>query len=138
MTNPDSKKTAKVIFPENITSVISEIVKKYNILENDKDAVRKILNGETTKIEELAGIIKKLAMDEISLKNLPATLKKDFNISVEDSKRLAGEIEEKVLPLAQRFSEEKEISVKPEVVKKPQPPKTETLMKKDIYREPAE
>jgi hypothetical protein len=140
MISPKPKKE-RIVFPENITSVVSEVVKNYNILEKDDEATEKIIKGETTKGEKLAEIIKKTATGEILIKNLPTVLKETFNVSSEDSKKLAGEIEEKILSLAQKFSEEEETSAKLKVIKKVQPSKImeeSASIKKDIYRESTE
>jgi len=141
---PTEKKAKEkdVVFPENITSVVYDIVKGYISLETQEEAVKKILKGEETKGGKMAEIIKKAATGEILIKNLPTVLKDSFNLSIERAKDLAKHLEEKVLVLAQIDTKNAEGKGEPktQVLKKSSLPKVKssTPIGKNTYQEPIE
>jgi len=100
-----SKKNTRIVFPEHITSVILEIMKKYGLEETEQEFLKKFKSGKIRRGAKMAEIIKKTAEEKISIKKLPSILKENFNLSIENAQNLAKDLEEKVLKLAQKISE---------------------------------
>lgn len=168
MINPETNKNyEEVIFPEETSDIIDEIVTKYGFKKIEEEMLEKMdqteIFEEREKIFEnlpgrqIATTVKELAMGKISAKDFISLLKQRLNISEELAKDLAKELEEKVLVLAQKtrvLREERETLPSKEIEKevsfpeKPQaepseikPPPSEekpSPKKPDIYREPAE
>jgi len=153
MATSNLKKNTRIVFPGNTRSIILEIMESNGIKENEEDALKKILQGETTKKGKMAEVIKKTASKEISIKDLPSTLAKNFDLSAEKAKKIAKELEEKVLILSKEITEEEEIEQKTPTEKDEKLSDLENKInntptvssgetkrsdKKDTYREPVE
>lgn len=113
MENSIHKKIERIAFPENIASVMSELMKNYGLSEKDEEILEKVMSGQPTDSERLAEIIQKAASGKIIAKNLFLELKDVFKIPEDDAKIFAEEIKNKVLPLAQKISDIEEESVEP-------------------------
>lgn len=113
-------------FPENIDSIISDILQKYKLKESNEECFEKFEKEEETNGGIIAGIIKRVIQEKLSSQELINLLQKELNI-LSEAKNLADDLKEKIFPLIvypkKRILPPEEIeSVKPK--------------KKDIYREP--
>ena len=149
---PDQISSKKIViaFPEEIVSIFSDIMKKYGLEESDDEIWDKTLKEQPTKTEKMAEIIKSFTYEESPDKDLPSTLKDSFGISIEQAKKIAKDIEEKIISLTKKSFENtdqekisSEITTEKKVrnLEKPKPlikQKTSKIIKKDTYLEPIE
>jgi len=103
MTN--DKKNVRIVFPGDNRIIVSEIMERNGLKESDDDAFEKILNGLPSEGGKMAKIIKKTALGEVSIRELPSVLSKNFKLTEGEAKKLAKEIEEKVLILSREVLE---------------------------------
>lgn len=155
MTNPKLDKKQEIIFSDKAIDIIIEIVKEYGLEKIEKELEEKIsqtkIPSERRKIFEnlptcqISRTVKEIAESKISSsKEFVSILQKRLEISQEKAKKLAKNLKEKVLILAQMPSikEEIEKSRKRETVflKKTKGLTNESSMpsQRDTYREPIE
>lgn len=109
----------EIIFPENLTSIMDEILEKYGRGESSEEAFEKIMKDVKTNREKLSDIILDWVYKKITIEKLPKILEKEFELSPLRAKLMARDIQREILDQIKRKGEEK-----PE--------------KRDIYREPIE
>lgn len=126
-------KNQKIIFPANITEIIFRILKKYGLETLSKETVARVAAAKTAEEKKeilenlpdrkIVRIIREAAENKTSAVPLASELKKQLNLSNDVSKKLAKELEEKLLK---------------EVVEPLQPSGPPGPEKPDVYREPIE
>ncbi len=149
MVNSNSQ-NQKIIFLENTSPIISELLKKYQLQETSGELSKKLTGGEIPRGGIILDIVIEVAQGKILKKDLSSALQKRLEISEEKTKKLAEDVEKKLLVLAKKVpKEETEIPEEPPVTKKPliaekpsiiekpeTPPKRrETSEEPDVYRE---
>lgn len=128
--NQNSKKTQKLIFPEHIADIISELMEKYEISEDTREIFAKLKKGEKTQGREIANLLRELNQGKITEGNLPSELQKRLKISKEKAVNLAKNIQDKILSLIEE--------VLPEPISPVEEKEIKEESKEDIYREPIE
>ncbi len=152
MVNSDSQ-NQKIIFSENTSPIISELLKKYQLQETPEELFKKLTKGGIPKGGIILDIVIETAEGKILKKDLTSALQKRLEISEEKAKKLAEDIEEKLLVLVKKVPKE-EIEVpkeplitkkplmteKPSIIEKPETPskRRETSEEPDVYRETIE
>jgi len=152
MVNSNSQ-NQKIIFLENTSPIISELLKKYQLQETPKELSKKLTKREIPRGGIILDIAIEVAQGKILKKDLTSALQKRLEISEEKTKKIAEDIEEKLLVLVKKVPR-KEIEIpeeppvtkkpltaeKPSIVEKPETPskKRETSEEPDVYREPIE
>jgi hypothetical protein len=150
MPNSRLKQSCEVIFSEEANSVIEEIIKKYDLgpvdffekevtqrLEQAKTFEEKKEIAKSFPIVQITEIIKETAQGKILAKDLASTLQQRLDISQEKAKKIAEELEKKVLVLARKVPVERENVLLPKKpLVKPPPLRTETLEKKPTKTKP--
>lgn len=133
----------EIIYPENISTIIKNLMEKYNLRETPEEVLEKVTRGEITIGEKIAGIIKEIVESGKSTTELSLMLQKSLKIEKEKAEKLAEDIEKEILDQIKKISSEKEFetpALKETFLEKPKT--TETPLKKppqvDIYREPIE
>lgn len=116
-------------FPENIDSIISEILEKYKLREGDEEFFEKFEKEERTNGEITAGIIKKVIQEKLSSPELIDLLQKELYISSE-AKNLADDLKEKIFSLI--------VHPKKKILAPRESESPKSTRKKDVYREPIE
>ncbi|MGB2762411.1 MAG: hypothetical protein WBC21_02615 [Minisyncoccales bacterium] len=146
MTNPKLNKKQEIIFPDKTTDIIRELVKKYELEKIEKEMEEKIsqteIPAERGKIFEnlptcqISRTVKEIAESKISSKEFVSVLQKRLEIPQEKAKKLAKDLKEKVLILAQMPSIKKETVY----LKKTKELTSESSvpLRRDTYREPIE
>lgn len=145
------KETYEITFPEEASSVIGEIIKKYSLGPVDfleKEVVQKLEQAKTFEekkeiaksfpIVQITGIIKEVAQGKILAKDLASTLQQRLDIPQEKAKKLAEELKERVLVLARKVPIERE-EILPSIKKplvKPSPPLKEVPEEKPVEIKP--
>ena len=90
-----------------ISSLISDILKKYGLEESFEDINKKLINGKLSN----AGIINNLSKDLIdgliSEPNFISALEKNFNIQKELAKQILGDIKKIILPPLKKIIEKR-------------------------------
>lgn len=124
---PVSKKQT-LIFSEDNSLVIAELLAKYGLEEPLEEIFEKTNRSEKTFGNTVAKIVKKSAEEEMPFKNLVSVLKTELNLSQKEADGLAKDIEERILSFVKKPSK---AVVEPAEEKPPGP-------KEDIYREPIE
>ncbi len=143
--NKPTTKKYKTVFSETAASIISEMVKKYGLEKNQERTLEKMELAETFQEKEkifetlpgrqIAKIVKGVAEEKISLKNFFQELQKQLNIPSEDAKKMALELQKKVLVLARKIVAETEKGPKKTTMIKP-PPKEFIEKRKQIKKIP--
>jgi hypothetical protein len=134
-----------VAFPENSPSIISEILEGCGLKEPAEDVFKKIRDGGMSNGGLLAEIIKKIAYDEITPKDVDLFFKESFNLPPEKIKKIEKDIEEKILSKIEKniiednFVQEAEnISDSFEKIDLPVSMEKDRPQEKDSYRESIE
>jgi len=129
---PEEQK--KIIFPENTSIIISDLLKKYGLEEDDETLLDKYESGERTNGEIISGLLRGIAdkgnIHDVSIQEMELILAEKLGTSIEKIKGLAKDIKEQILDLATTkkvVSKEKTAEESKENITPPG---------KDIYREP--
>ncbi len=139
----------KIIYPMHTASIISELMKKYQLQETGKDFFEKIARKESTNGNKTLKIIMKIAEGEIPLEKLNSNLQQELSISKDTAKKLGQDIQNKIIDLIRTDAAPDAAPEKQSIseYKKPhQPDKIRTEIKPsrgegdghDAYREPIE
>lgn len=138
----ENYKNNKVIYPENIGSIISGILNDYGFKETDEEVVQKLLNKKPVVAGVVAKIIKEAAEGIISQNQIALALEKNLNIPKKISEQMSQDIIIKALSLLKKtISKKKEVSEKKPFSEKGEQKieKTpEKTFEQDTYREPIE
>jgi len=147
------QKNKKVVFKKNTSPIISEIFKSRNI-----DQVKEGLSNLEEYCDRGGVLLRltiKLVKNNISEEELPSQIQKQAKVSKNKAEKLAKDIKEKLLPLAnlkdKKERTKKQSSIpknkpskqKPTILKqkketKSSPPQKNKTTKKDPYRESLE
>ena len=151
---PIAKPREGVVFPEEFTLIIQEILKKYDLFKIHGEGVKKLLNSKNPEerkeiAENLPGykisqFVRDYAEGKTDLEKLPGFLKSELSLSENTVKKIAKDINENILILIKPLKEKnlRPLEVPPEVKpptpspEGPAPPKK--TGESDIYREPFE
>lgn len=154
-----NKEIEEIIFPEETSSIIGEFVSKYGLEKTEKEMLKRMIEVKTFKEKEkifeslpgrqIAKIIKEVAQDKISSKDLVLILEQRLNVSRGMAEKLAEDIEKRILVFIKKIPLKKEevlrrekltLSKKPIIEKTKIKPEIsfEKPSKKDVYREPVE
>ncbi len=158
----------QIIFTEEATEKIQELLKRYGLEMFPKTSLEKIKEAKNSEEKEilfdnlpgrvLARIAKELAEEKIKTKDSILILEKKLNISNDKAEKLARDIEKEVLIYAKKVPLEKEAlptepsettltpkktpttpkDVSPEIKPKEKTPPSKPGVKADTYREPME
>lgn len=95
----------RVIFPEEVQLVISEVLGKYNLTETPAEAFEKLKQKKSPRRTIIIRAAKDFFIDSKVLgKDLASLLQKDLNISKEVVQKLIKDIVEKIVPLAKKIA----------------------------------
>jgi len=111
-------KNQEIIFPEETSFIIDEILKKYQLYREPKEIIRqlakKIARGQTFKEKmeisdsepevKLLKLIRKRVEEKITYEYLYRELQQVFNVSLTTAKSLATDLEKNVVDLAVKVS----------------------------------
>jgi hypothetical protein len=111
-------KNQEIIFPEEASFIIDEILKKYQLYREPKEIIRqlakKIVRGQTFKEKmeisdnepeiRLIKVIKRRFEEKITYEDLCRELQQIFNVSLTTAKSLATDLEKNVVDLAVKVS----------------------------------
>ncbi len=114
---------AEIIFPENSSDIIEEILEKEGLSEDNKEFFRKVKKGGKPNIQILAELVSYRGKGDLSKEEFPVSIKLELNTTLEKAEKIAQELENKLIPRAKTMGEKEEKSKK-------SPPKLN-----DIYRE---
>jgi hypothetical protein len=129
------KENERIVFPQDISLVISKIMEKYGLVETEEEILEKLKRGETFMRKEVAEIVKRVAEGKISYENFPFELKERLNISLDTAEKLAEELTKKVLIFAKKIPEKPEEEIiKP--TKKIKPPPEEFIEREKRWKRP--
>jgi len=115
----DSQVNQQIIFPDNVTVIITKIMEKNGFKETADDIIQKLKNREKPIGQKISKIIAQRAMEEISAKDTPSLISKTLNISDEIAKNLANDIEKEIIIFVKKVPIEKETPEEKEIIKKP-------------------
>jgi len=151
--NQNPKENQRLIYPEDTSEIISELMEKYGLKETEEEVLQALKEGKTTKGGTIAEIIMEVAKNKIPRENITSVLQKRLAISKEIAKKIAKELEKKILnliiiekvpkkeiPPLQKppISPLKPGPPVPPTEFPPKAPPEEKPKKPDIYREPIE
>lgn len=130
--------------PENTSSFVEALLKKYELESLREEVIQKIAMAESP--EEVIRLIENLpdhtiirallehAKGKISLEEIPILFQKDLNVTLETAKCLAEDLKNEIISNIKEIPTEektKPIEIPQPKVKIPEKPKRE-----DVYREP--
>lgn len=149
------QKNPKIAFSEEVPSIIQDLLEKYDLEEIQNKERAKMSQVKTFEEREeifenlpgrkIARMVKNIKEGELSVENLPVRLQKDLGLSSETAKKLAKDIEQKILVFQEKaptkIVEKTVVENKEVVVKEKEEKKKEVSPKKppspeDHYREP--
>ena len=148
--NHKVNKNQKIVFGI-VSPIISKILEKYELKETDEEIFDKNIKGDFCYSTEIALLVYEVAVQKISPKNFPSEIQKRLNISLKKAKKIAEDLEKKVLISVKKLRVEK-VSKKLPTSVKPSPTqfteklkrtklseipetKKEKTRQRDIYRE---
>lgn len=95
-----------IIFKDEASSALSEIEKKYNLLESDEEWMEKLNGKKIFNINILIELIKKFDSNQILEKDFINSLQKIPNIDSESAKRIFIDVKNTIIPLLENVPEE--------------------------------
>ena len=129
-------KNTKIIFPEDVVSLIAKIMKKNNLGETKEEIFEKLGKKETTNVSKIAKIIKEAAEAKISVKKLSSNIQKEFNIAEKQADKMAKNFQKDILDLVKYTDIKNENSQKIEKSKSEKNFEESTKpQRSDAYRE---
>lgn len=105
----DTKNDVIIILTPDAESAILDIEKKYNLEENDDDAMKIMTEEKPLNINIIVALSRKFIKGEISDEQFTASLQKDLNMKNMDretSQKIFKDISTSVIPLFKKISEE--------------------------------
>jgi len=121
----NQKSNKKIIFPGNTSEIISELLDRYKINEDDDQFLKKMKEEEETNGRKIVNLLRKIVYKEVSRKDLPFKLAEKIDLSAEESISLAKDIEKNILLPMENVSPKNIPGIKKDIIKK----------SKDAYRE---
>lgn len=129
MTNSKLNQNQEIISPDKVINAIIELVKKYELERIEKEMEKKISQAKTPhergKIFEnlptcqISRTVKEITEGKISSKELVSILQERLEISQEKAEKLANDLKEKVLILAQGLLVLVEEKINKEIIARP-------------------
>lgn len=95
----------EIVLPEEITSIIYNILEKYGLAESHAEILAKSSKGKEINGAIVANLIKKITDREIGFQELISSLRVEFNLTKKGAEDLARDIEERILSQVTRPSE---------------------------------
>lgn len=127
----------EISLPEKSGEIIDELLEKYKLKKSQEEGLKNFVNSEDPEkrkeiFENLPGTIisetvKECAEGKINSDKLPGLLKEHLEITEKEAKKLAEDLENKILAAKQAQTVSQEETQEREGPKKP-----------DVYREPVE
>jgi len=145
--NKNNKKTTKKInIPEGSAEFVENLLEKFGLKEEQEKGIDKLFQisdiKEREKIfEQLPGrkialLIRKYALGEIELENIPEYLKKELKLTPSKAKQMTEELKKLLFLIPQEKGEEEKEETKEEKSESSSP--SIQKYQPDIYREPIE
>lgn len=116
------EKNIRIVFTERADLVLLEIMKRYNLEENDEKRAKNLKEGRVSNIVIIDRLTKEFAKKSILEKTLVESLKKELVITQQVAERISKDIINNIVPLLERFTEEelaREKKEKEEIIEKP-------------------
>jgi len=95
----------KLIFPENVVQIMSDILKEYQLEETDDEISQKLENDQPFSGEIIMGIIKDLFFKKIQEKDISTLLQQKLNLTQNIAENLSNSIKTKLIPLIKLVDE---------------------------------
>ena len=130
----------KIIYPEETSLVIAEIIKKYGLKGINEDFFEGFEKDEPWVITEtvFVNLITNIAEGKTLIQEVPSSLQKNLNISEDTAKKITEEIKTKIISLVKKVPKEESeiIEEKSETSKIEQPAtiKSARLIKEPIIK----
>ena len=101
----DNKKDI-VVFNEDTSPIILDILTKYNLVEKDEEIMQKLSNDEELSPAIILGVVEDVVSGRISNDSLSSSIQKSFGTSSEVAQGIALDITDKLLPIARKATSE--------------------------------
>jgi len=95
-----------VVFEEDTAPIISEILGKYNLLENEEQVLEKAEKEETLRPDILLYLTEAIVLGKIPKDSLTASIQKELNTSNQIAQSIATDVINKLLPLGRKADQE--------------------------------
>jgi len=89
------------VFPENTSEIISDILKKYGLVDTEEQIDEKLFGENSSPLfgEITADMVAKFARKEISENDMLAIIQKELNLPKATSESLINDIKTQIMPL---------------------------------------
>ena len=91
----------------SVSSLLSEILKKYGLDEDIEKIAEKLEKDEPVNLEIINSIADDFENNKISAQDFPPSLQRDFNIPEETAKKMAADIINVVIPMLKKITAKK-------------------------------
>jgi hypothetical protein len=139
-----NKPNQNLIFPEDTSDKISNILKKYGLEESEEELDKKIFEENTDVLRGavIAKIAANIIKDKMNDSEVVPTLKKELNITQDLAENIANDIKKQIIPSASPSAvAEKSVIIKNQTVEAP-PKKirktAKNIIEKTAIEEPEE
>lgn len=97
----------RIIITEAAEVALSNLEKKFNLVETDEELIKRNSAGQYSKMVFISILAKDFAKKLVLEKDMPALIQKDLGVTPQIANDITKEIITKVVPLLEKFSEDK-------------------------------
>lgn len=116
----DEQKNIRIIFTEKAYSILSGIMEKYNLEENDAQTLKKVQEKKPFNVVVLNRLTKNFVKGTISEKEFISLLQKDLDAPQQTAGKILNDIINDIIPLLKKIPEE-ELKKQPYIEQEPEP-----------------
>ena len=100
------KNNVVIAFSGKAEAALLELEKKYNLEENDEEAIKRFTINKPFKINILANLIREFTKNNISENLFVSSIQKDLSITNEIAKNIFKDVSNNIVPFLVKTSEE--------------------------------
>lgn len=101
----ENQQKQRIIFSEKADMVLEDIIKKYNLGENDDEIIKRLSEHKPSSIVIIDEITKNFVQQNLSEKDLITALQKDLGVSQQTAKKMSEDIKNNLVPLLEKVPE---------------------------------
>jgi|GEM_PF-3773376 len=95
-----------VVFNEDTSPIILNILEKNNLLENDEQVLEKFDKGEELRAATILSLVEKIILGKLQKGSLTSSIQDSLKISSQIAQGIAMDIESRLLPLGRKATQE--------------------------------
>jgi hypothetical protein len=102
--NSNLYENLRIIYPDNVSSIITRLMEKYGLKETEENFLDKLLQGEMPTGGKVARIIAEVVENNFSLEEISSIIEQDLNLSKNDAYKFAEDIKKEILDFVKKVS----------------------------------